>query len=168
REYNIFQLQKPNFNSLKNALYQEEGQIIANYGLDPKLGKYHRNFCEKCRTTLISIHSAVCSQCGSSHFIKGVYDRLLEIGDMSAKSPPNRPPYHYQIPLSFLPGVGPKTIDKLINNFGSEMQVVHKVHFSDLEKVVGPKIAELIDLARKGQLQITPGGGGIYGKVSGA
>lgn len=167
REYNIFELEEPTYTNLKRALFQEQGKIIANYGLDPKLGKYHRNFCENCRETLVSVNSLVkCPNCGSPKIIKGVYDRLLEIGDIKSESPKNRPPYFYQIPLAFLPGVGPKTINKLIDNFGTEMQVLHRVGYSDLEKVIGPKIARTIDLARKGQILITPGGGGIYGKVT--
>jgi len=169
REYNIFELEKPNFTALKQALLQEKGRIVANYGLDPKLGKYHRNFCQDCQKTIqVSGTVSTCPYCFSERIIKGVYDRLLEIGAaFDAKSPENRPPYYHQVPLGFLPDVGPKTIKKLIDNFGTEMNVLHNVQLDDLKNVVGAKVAATIALARKGQLQISPGGGGIYGRVTG-
>ena len=44
----------------------------------------------------------------------GVFDRIEIIKDKpETKSPTNRPPYIYQIPLTFVPGLGTKTIDKL-------------------------------------------------------
>ena len=47
REYNIIELEKANFKEVLLALQRKEGRkISANYGLDPKLGKYHRTFCE--------------------------------------------------------------------------------------------------------------------------
>ena len=37
-----------NYTEILKALKNEDGRkIIANYGLDPKLGKYHRTYCEK-------------------------------------------------------------------------------------------------------------------------
>lgn len=167
REYNIFELSEPTYKGVEQALFKEKGEIIANYGLDPRLGKYHRSFCENCEETLTNFTRVeICPFCSSKKIVKGVFDRLLEIGDFSKKRPPDRPPYYYQIPLNFLPGVGPKTIGKLIDNFGTEMDVLHAVELAELTKVVGETIAKVIDKARHGQLQISPGGGGIYGRVS--
>jgi len=169
REYNIFELEKPNFNALQQALYQEKGKIVANFGLDPKLGKYHRNFCESCNKIIVTNESiSYCPYCYSERVIKGVYDRLKEIGDSKSTSPPNRAPYYHQVPLLFLPQVGPKTVKKLIENFGTEMNVLHLVEFEDLKNVVGEKVATVIEMARKGQIQISPGGGGVYVKVTGS
>ena len=43
------QVEDISFKELVKALKNEDGRkIIANYGLDPKLGKYHRTYCEKC------------------------------------------------------------------------------------------------------------------------
>ena len=40
------------FKELVKALKNEDGRkILANYGLDPKLGKYHRTYCELCNQT---------------------------------------------------------------------------------------------------------------------
>ncbi|KJS82738.1 MAG: hypothetical protein JM58_14245 [Peptococcaceae bacterium BICA1-8] len=167
REYNIFELEEPSFSGVKQVLYQEKGKIVANYGLDPKLGKYHRNFCDRCKNILnTTVPVDRCPQCSSQQIIKGVYDRLKEIGDLKSVSPENRPPYYYQIPLAFLPNVGPKTIKKLIDNLGTEMEVLHKIDFLDIKDLVGAKVANTIEMARKGQMVISPGGGGFYGKIT--
>ena len=39
------------------ALKNQEGRkIVANYGLDPKLGKYHRTYCEVCNKIYQEMH----------------------------------------------------------------------------------------------------------------
>ena len=65
------------------------------------------------------------------------------------KSPENRPEYVYQIPLTFIPGLGKKTIDKLLDNFRTEMNILHTLSKDDLEAVVGEKIADNIISARE-------------------
>ena len=74
-------------------------------------------------------------------------------------------PYIHQVPLDFIPGVGPKTIDRLIQAFGTEMAILHTTSLDELKEVIPEKLANLIDLARKGELGITVGGGGVYGKI---
>ena len=76
-----------------------------------------------------------------------------------------RPPYIHQVPLDFIPGLGPKMMERLLQAFGTEMNILHTVTLEQMEQVVPHKIAKLIDLARTGQLSIAVGGGGIYGKV---
>ena len=108
----------------------------------------------------------VCDTCDSRNITMGVYDRIEIIKDKKeAKSPENRPEYVYQIPLTFIPGLGKKTIDKLLDNFGTEMNILHKLSKDDLEAVVGEKIADNIISAREGKMKIQAGGGGVYGQV---
>ena len=95
-----------------------------------------------------------------------MFDRIELIKDKpESKSPQTRPPYIYQVPLGFIPGVGAKVMDKLLTTFGTEMSILHTLSEDDIEGVVGRKIAELIVRARKGDMQIQAGGGGVYGKV---
>ena len=97
----------------------------------------------------------------------GVMDRLKLISDGDIDCYDVRPPYHYQVPLEFLPGVGPKTIDKLIDEFGTEMDILHNTSYDSIAAVVGDKTANMIIKAREGSLQMIHGGGGKYGKVEG-
>ncbi len=168
REYNIIDLEKVNFKEMLLALQRkDERKITANYGLDPKLGKYHRTFCEICNYTTTSNPPVYkCEKCGSDKIVKGVFDRIVEIGDyQQSLPPPHRPSYFHQVPLEFVPGVGKKTLDRLFSYFGTEMNILHKASYQEISQVVGFEIAQDIILARKGLLKLSPGGGGRYGKV---
>ncbi|TXK86265.1 TIGR00375 family protein, partial [Parageobacillus sp. SY1] len=74
--------------------------------------------------------------------------------------------YIYQVPLEFIPGLGPKTYEKLLARFGTEMYVLHQATEEELKQSIGEKLAKLIILARRGELSIQAGGGGKYGKIA--
>ena len=169
REYNKMLLDGISFKEVIKALKNEDGRkILVNYGLDPKLGKYHRTCCEKCGKPIEGKAPVThCPDCDSNKITMGVFDRIEIIKDKEeTKSPSFRPPYIYQIPLSFMPGLGGKTIDKLLNNFKTEMNILHKLSEDDIEAVVGEKIAKNIIAARNGDVKIQAGGGGVYGKLT--
>ncbi|MFR3919958.1 MAG: endonuclease Q family protein [Clostridia bacterium] len=169
REYNKMLVNDISFKEIVKALKGEDGRkVICNYGLDPKLGKYHRTFCDNCNQVIETKEPVItCPHCGSSKVTFGVFDRIDLIKDkVKSESPKNRPEYVYQVPLTFIPGLGAKTVDKLLSKFGTEMTVLHKLSENDLEAVVGEKIAKEIVMAREGKMKIQAGGGGIYGKVS--
>ena len=168
REYNKILVEDISFKEFLKALKNEDGRkIITNYGLDPKLGKYHRTYCEVCQKNIPGDAPVIkCDTCDSRNITMGVYDRIQVIKDKeTSKSPVNRSEYVYQIPLSFIPGLGNKTIEKLISHFGTEMNILHKLSFDDLEAVAGEKNARNIINAREGKMHIQAGGGGIYGKI---
>ena len=168
REYNKMLVGDISFKEVVKALKNEDGRkVLANYGLDPKLGKYHRSFCEDCDKAIEIDEAAVkCPECGGDKIVFGVYDRIELVKDKeTTQSPEYRPPYIYQVPLTFIPGVGGKTIDKLLNTFETEMNILHKLSKDDIEAVVGEKIANTIERARTGEMTVHSGGGGNYGKV---
>jgi PHP family Zn ribbon phosphoesterase len=108
----------------------------------------------------------VCPNCGSKKIIKGVYDRINENADyQESVHPLHRPPYYYQIPLEFIPGVGKKSLAKLLNVFGTEMNILHTAAKEDIKNLVGDKLANEIERARTGGALIDAGGGGTYGKI---
>lgn len=169
REYNKLLLEDISFKEFLKAIRNEDGRkIVANYGLDPKLGKYHRTFCEVCNKPIEGEPPVrKCPDCDSSKITMGVFDRIEEIKDKpTTQSPSFRPPYIYQIPLTFIPGVGGKTIDKLLDTFQTEMTILHKLSEDDIEGVVGEKVAKTIMKAREGKMGIQAGGGGVYGKLT--
>ena len=168
REYNKMLVNDISFKEVVKALKNEDGRkIIANYGLDPKLGKYHRSFCEDCNKAIEIDEAAVkCPECGGSNITFGVFDRIELVKDKEkTKSPEIRPQYVYQVPLTFIPGVGGKTIEKLLDAFETEMNILLKLSKDDIEGVVGEKIANTIERARTGEMTVHSGGGGNYGKV---
>ncbi len=169
REYNVLRMHEASFDGLHDVLRGDNGaHIEANYGLDPRLGKYHRTYCRNCEHI---IHEAgaileCCPYCGSTQLTIGVLDRVLHIADRAQPEPPHsRPPYRYQVPLSFIPGLGPAKMNRLLEAFGTEMAILHRSSAAELEAVVGGEIARYIVLAREGKLTLSAGGGGAYGKV---
>lgn len=168
REYNKMQVEDISFKEIVKALKNEDGRkIIANYGLDPKLGKYHRTYCDDCEKSIETKEPVeTCPICGGKNVTFGVFDRIELIKDKEeTKSPDFRPAYVYQVPLGFIPGVGGKTITKLLDTFETEMNILHKLSKDDIEAVVGEKVANQIENARSGNCKVQSGGGGNYGKV---
>ncbi|MDP4162233.1 MAG: endonuclease Q family protein [Bacillota bacterium] len=165
REYQVIRMEKPTFSDLQKALKREEGRgIVANYGLDPLLGKYYKTVCAECLNA-VSPDSGQCQKCGKSKRVKGVAERICELTTCE-QGPSWRPPYIHQVPLDFIPGLGPKILDKLLQHFGTEMAILHEVPYEALKEVIPAKIADLIMKAREGKLKLTGGGGGKYGKVA--
>lgn len=164
REYQTIAMNEPTFQELKKALSNQEGRaIVANYGLDPLLGKYHQTACEKCQHHF-DPNVGKCENCGHHKYVKGVADRIAELSSDS-ENRYKRPPYIHQIPLEFIPGLGPKMREKLLDHFGTEMAILHEVSYEHLQQVVPAAMAERIVAAREGSLQLAAGGAGKYGKV---
>ncbi|MCJ8011152.1 endonuclease Q family protein [Paenibacillus sp. KQZ6P-2] len=172
REYNRIRMKEPSFHELVLALgYAEGRRVTANYGLNPRLGKYHRTYCLSCSLILDqdqdTVITGACPYCGGTKKVQGVLDRILEIADRKeAWMPADRPVYHYQVPLEFIPGLGKATMKRLLDRFGTEMSILHRASEEELAEVVGAGMANQIVQSRNGSLLLTSGGGGTYGKVA--
>jgi uncharacterized protein (TIGR00375 family) len=165
REYQVFEMMEPTFGELEKALKEVDGRrIVANFGLDPLLGKYHQTACANCA---YPNHDKLetCPECGETKWTKGVAERIQELKS-PAKIKRIRPPYIHQVPLEFIPGLGPKMLSKLLDHFGTEMAILHEVPLQSLSEVVPLPIAQLIWKARQGELSLHAGGGGKYGKIA--
>ncbi|SHG36590.1 TIGR00375 family protein [Thermosyntropha lipolytica DSM 11003] len=170
REYNLFAMRGLNFSELYMCLEEKEGRRIkANYGMDPRLGKYHRSFCPDCKKIADAPPPVLkCPSCGGEkNLVKGVWDRIQEIKDYDIPHHPvGRPPYKYRVPLKELPAIGKKTVEKLLSFYGSEIEIMEKASIDDIARVAGERVAEVVRKMREGKLNILPGGGGYYGKVA--
>jgi len=167
RECNELVVAEPTFAETLKALRGEDGRrIAANYGLHPALGKYHTTFCPDCRKQLpdSAREASVCPLCGGTRLVRGVAERAEMLADRDRPGhPPHRPPYRRQVPLAFMPGVGPKTLEKLLAR-ATEMDILHRLPPETLREIAGETLADLILRAREGRLAIAPGGGGTYGR----
>lgn len=144
----------------------------------PEYGKYHYdghrlcNFsCPPKRTRELN---GKCPKCGRKLTI-GVEYRVEQLADRPAGFvPPHAIPFKKILPLHELLASAHSTslhskkveeeANKLLGNFGAELDVLLNVPLGELKKVVHEKIAELILLNREGNLQIEPGYDGEYGK----
>lgn len=167
REYNELLVAEPTFDEWLLALRRSGGrQVAANYGLRPVLGKYHRACCAQCGRQREDASAAVCAYCGSAKLTGGVLERITAIADCPEPLyPPHRPPYRYQVPLEFLPGMGVKTLRRLIERLGTEMHILHRCTFEQIAEAAGEAMADAIIRSRTGELELQSGGGGVYGKV---
>ncbi|MFA9556058.1 endonuclease Q family protein [Evansella sp. AB-rgal1] len=168
REHQVVQLAKPTFVEMGKALKNENGRrIVKNIGLDPRLGKYHQTVCRVCNT---KVDDGYCLHEHREKIVKGVYERIQELSAAQKtlcariEAEEKRPPYIHHVPLQFIPGVGPKTLQKLLQSH-TEMEIVHELELEELVNIVPIKIALLIIKARSGKLLIEEGGGGTYGKI---
>ncbi|WP_051585988.1 endonuclease Q family protein [Caldanaerobius polysaccharolyticus] len=168
REFNVLKMNKPDFSELVMALQNRNGRcVLGNFGLNPKLGKYHRTYCMDCHSVVEGMPPKYqCDKCGSSHVVIGVFDRLMAIRDQDVVHPLSRPPYIYNVPLEFIPGIGKVTQEKLLRHFRSELYILYMATFEELKGVAGSKAAENIIKVRNGLSTVKAGGGGIYGHIS--
>lgn len=170
REYNKLSLELSTYEEVVKAIQRIDGRkVSANYGLNPRLGKYHRTYCGGCGS-IIDERDAIsverCSYCGSMKIVRGVMDRIQDIADLDQPAKPDyRPPYHYQVPLEYIPGIGPKKLRELLAHFDTEMNILHRANQEELAVIAGFEAAEFIVKAREGTLQVESGGGGTYGRI---
>ncbi len=171
REYNELRLAEPSYEEVLKAIRRQDGRaVIANYGLNPRLGKYHRTYCASCGSILDEAQIVIdrCAYCGHTKLVRGVLDRIQDIADRSIPHlPDHRAEYRYQVPLEYFPGVGKKKLQAMLSQLGTEMTILHKATLAQLAAAAGEETAALIMSARAGELQVVAGGGGTYGKVKG-
>jgi len=124
REFNILKLDTISFNNIRNALRKRKNnRIVGNVGLDPRLGKYYRSFCYKCRRRVYFGEKDICNETTltikSTNLIEtlakikdkkirckccrgliklGVLDRIKYIATTSERNLA-RPPYYNTVPL---------------------------------------------------------------------
>lgn len=175
REFNQIELGDISFSSIKHAI--KHSAIKANYGLVPNLGKYHMTACTKCFKLMdpnIAKQNKMKCDCGG-RIKKGVDYRISEISDFKEPHHPNfRPQYIHLMPLAEListvydKGVTTKTVQniwqKLIDNFGNEINVLINKDISDIEKI-DSNVSKAISAFRNNTIHIVPGGGGKYGEI---
>ena len=162
REYNTFEMENISFESFKKVLgYEDKIQngdnklnyIVCNNGMYSRLGKYNKTYCDICEC-VSEIEDGKCKKCGSKKIVKGVEDRVLEIADGESISPNNRPKYMYKIPLEYIPKLGKKTKEKMLELYGTEMNILNKVSIKNIEENFGKQIAKNIEIARNGNITI--------------
>ncbi|WP_232696228.1 endonuclease Q family protein [Brevibacillus daliensis] len=167
REYQTIRMKEASFTEWVMALRRMDNRsVTCNYGLSPMLGKYHQTACQGCGSTKSANDQGRCPSCGYKRVVQGVSTRIAQLADVQLGiHPPHRPPYVEQIPLEFLPGIGLKTRERMYQQIGTEMDILHRADESTLQRELGEKVTNTIMKARNGEWRLEAGGAGIYGKV---
>ena len=158
---------------------KDKKRFLYTIEVDPNYGKYHWDGHRNCG---ISLHpkdaiklNNICPKCGKKLTI-GVLHRVEELADRpEGFVPKDAIPFKSLLPLyeiiSFATGVNQlysrkvlKEHDKLIENFGNELNVLLNVKKEELLKVTNEKIANAIIKVREGKISFVPGYDGVYGK----
>lgn len=175
REFNEIEVDDLSFKDVANSILDKK--IKANYGFDPRMGKYHKTACTKCYR-IFDIEDALRNkmrcQCGGT-IKKGVDYRIYELSTWNEPHhPPHRPPYIHILPLaeilSLIYDKGVTTVfvqkiwKRLVEKFGNEINVLIYASLEEID-AVDSQLTPVITSFRDNTLQIRPGGGGKYGEI---
>ncbi|MFA6609304.1 MAG: endonuclease Q family protein [Candidatus Omnitrophota bacterium] len=179
REANVFS-EKVDYKGLIKILKtKDKAKFLYTVEFFPEEGKYHWDGHRNCKARLSPEESKrinnICPVCGKKMTI-GVMHRVEGLADRSEgfelKSSPS---YKRAVPLNEIIsgalGVGPDslTVEKeylrLIKNLGSEFNILFDLPEKVLMEACPPRIAKGVINVRSGNLEITPGYDGEYGKV---
>ena len=184
REANVFDAEL-SYDSIAQVLKTKDAKkFLYTIEFFPEEGKYHYDGHRVCGVSLTPQESKksgnICPVCGRPLTI-GVLNRVEELADrpafdhLAGKSPKGAIPFKSLVPLNeiiadafgMLPGA--KKVAKeywhLIEQLGSEFNILLAAPKSDLAKATLPEIAEGIIRVRQGKVFTKPGYDGVYGKV---
>lgn len=184
REATVFELEKLSYANIIKAIrnvddLKAKNRISFTIETDPAYGKYHFDGHRVCGIVFDPkeslINKGICPVC-KKKLTLGVAYRVEQLADRpEGFIRKNAVPFKKLIPLQELisavygGAVESKKVlaeySRLLQNFGSENNVLLNTELNELANVVEPKLAELIILSRDGKLQIKPGYDGVYGEV---
>lgn len=174
REANIFETE-PSYFAMIKALRTGVG-FGGTIEFYPEEGKYHLDGHRNCNVRMTPEetlrHNCICPVCGRRLTI-GVLHRVEALADR--KTPIEIKPFRYIIPLEEIiasiigKGTGTKTVIneylKLVKTFGSEFNVLIDTTFEDIARVSSMPIAQAVLNMRSGNVVISAGYDGVYGKI---
>ncbi|MHC1628029.1 MAG: endonuclease Q family protein [Candidatus Nezhaarchaeales archaeon] len=184
REANVFNLDEPSYSELIRAIVEKNpNKFLMTIEVDPAYGKYHWTGHRKCGVSMppeeaIKIGNK-CPVCGRP-LTKGVEQRVEELADRpKGFRPPNSIGFKRLLPLAEIiaaclnikgetklySGRVWELSMKLINKFGSELNVLLNAPYDELRAAVPDKIANAIIKVREGRVAIKPGYDGVYGQL---
>lgn len=177
REANIFDTEI-SYSTIADAITTKKN-FLGTIEFFPEEGKYHYDGHRVCGVNLSPKetirHNYLCPQCGRRVTI-GVMHRVDKLADrVDGFKLEGALPFYSVIPLTEIlaetleVGVASKAVDqeyqKLIQRIGSEFKILLDSSLPDIERVASPIIREAIARVRQGNVHITPGFDGEFGKI---
>ncbi|MBZ9569696.1 DNA helicase UvrD [Patescibacteria group bacterium] len=185
REANVFEGEELSYGGIIEAIKRTKTldpkpcTLIYTIEFFPQEGKYHYDGHRDCQISSSPQESKkynnICPVCGKPLTI-GVLNRVEKLADRpEGFKPEGAIPFKSLVPLNEIiaEGLGVNTGTKqgeieyknLIKNFGNELKILLEVPRKDLEATTLPEIAEGIIRVRTGEVNITPGFDGVFGKI---
>lgn len=177
REANIFNTEI-SYEAITDAIRTKKG-FLGTIEFFPEEGKYHYDGHRTCGVNLSPKetirYNYLCPQCGRRVTV-GVMHRVEKLADRAdGFKLEDAPPFSSAIPLTeilaetFDVGVASKAVDteyqKLLQKLGSEFKILMDTSLDDIERAGSPLIREAISRMRNGNVHITPGFDGEFGKI---
>lgn len=191
REATVLEIDNWNFTEITEAIKNNKG-IKFTIEFYPEEGKYHYSGHRKCKIVFSPQDSlkkgSVCPVCGKKLTI-GVMERVDELGrekdlgveevidDFGVKwiKKIGRPPFIKLVPLreilaeSLKVGESSKKAEEiyfqLVENLGNEFEILLKGKTEKISNVGGDRLGKGINKVRKGEIFISPGFDGEFGRV---
>ncbi|MGB9716753.1 MAG: endonuclease Q family protein [Thermodesulfovibrionales bacterium] len=177
REANIFDTEI-SYDFITNAIKTKKG-FIGTIEFFPEEGKYHYDGHRACGISLspkeTMKNNYLCPVCGRRVTI-GVMHRVEKLADRpDGYKLEGAPSFYSLIPLPEIiaetmgVGVNTKSVEteylRLLSNLGNEFRILLESSPSDIEKVSSARLTEAISRVRNGNIYISPGFDGEYGKI---
>ncbi|MDD5098476.1 MAG: endonuclease Q family protein [Candidatus Pacebacteria bacterium] len=180
REANVFDTELSYYSILEAIKTRDPKKFLETIEFFPEEGKYHYDGHMDCKIYLSPKESEeygeLCPVCGRKLTV-GVLNRVQKLADKEEGFiPENAIPFRRIIPLKEIVaeamnmGTVSKAVNRayhnLIENLGSEFDILLDISIEKIKSVSGEKIAEGIKRAREGKVNIRPGYDGEFGKIS--
>ena len=177
REANIFDTEC-SYDAVTGAVKTRDG-FLGTIEFFPEEGKYHYDGHRLCNVNLSPEetirHDYLCPVCNRKVTV-GVMHRVNKLADREEGfKPEGALPFYSIIPLpeilgeAFDVGAASKKVDTiyqgLIQKLGSEFKILLDSPLNDIEEAGSPLIREAISRMRAGNVRITPGFDGEFGKI---
>ena len=179
REANVFKTRIDYRELIEILKTKDAGKFLFTIEFFPEEGKYHWDGHRACKARLSPQESArlnnTCPSCGKKVTV-GVMQRLEKLADRKEGFVlDGAVPFKSVVPLAEIIaqalglGVDTLTVEKeyfqVVKNFGSEFAVLLDSPEEDLKEHCPEAVAKGIINMRRGEIEITPGYDGEYGKV---
>lgn len=179
REANVFDCEMDYYEIVDVIKKKDRQRFLYTIEFFPEEGKYHYDGHRSCNVSFppseTKTHKGICPVCNKPLTV-GVMNRVEELADRrEGFIPANAIPSRHLIPLEEIiadaldSGVNTGRVKKAYEDMLSrhrEFEILIDTPDDELYRITDKRIAEGIIRVRNGEVKITPGYDGVYGKVS--